>query len=94
MSKKNSNTKFKKILKVSVNHTNDKGTKSIKCKLSNKQLIDALRMMLLARAIDHKAMIFLRQGKTFFHIAGAGHEAIQAALGLQLDKENDWFFPY
>ena len=51
-------------------------------------------MMLLARAIDHKAMNFLRQGKTFFHIAGAGHEAIQAALGLQLNKENDWFFPY
>ena len=94
MAKKNSNIKIKKNIKETVKPTNGKGTKSIKGKLSNQQLIDTLRMMLLARAIDHKAMNFLRQGKTFFHIAGAGHEAIQAALGLQLDKENDWFFPY
>ena len=94
MAKKNSNTKIKKNVKETVKPTNGKGTKSIKGKLSNQQLIDTLRMMLLARAIDHKAMNFLRQGKTFFHIAGAGHEAIQAALGLQLEKENDWFFPY
>jgi 2-oxoisovalerate dehydrogenase E1 component len=94
MAKKNSNIKHKKSIIEKVKPTNGKGTKSIKGKLSNQQLIDTLRMMLLARAIDHKAMNFLRQGKTFFHIAGAGHEAIQAALGLQLDKENDWFFPY
>jgi len=81
-------------MKEPVKPTNGRGAKSIKGKLSNQQLIDTLRMMLLARAIDHKAMNFLRQGKTFFHIAGAGHEAIQAALGLQLEKENDWFFPY
>ena len=95
MAKKNSNIKIKKNIKEPVKTTNGKGTKSIKGKLSNQQLIDTLRMMLLARAIDHKAMNFLRQGKTFFHIAGAGHEAIRAfALGLQLEKENDWFFPY
>ncbi|MGB5849466.1 MAG: dehydrogenase E1 component subunit alpha/beta [Ignavibacteriaceae bacterium] len=94
MAKKNSNIKIKKNIKEPIKPTNGKGTKSIKGKLSNQQLIDSLRMMLLARAIDHKAMNFLRQGKTFFHIAGAGHEAIQAALGLQLEKENDWFFPY
>ena len=61
---------------------------------SKQQLVDTLRMMMTARAIDNKAMNFLRQGKTFFHIAGAGHEAIQAAIGQQLNKENDWFFPY
>ncbi len=65
-----------------------------KINLTNEKLLDTLKMMTLARAIDNQAMNFLRQGKTFFHIAGAGHEAIQAALGLQLDKENDWFFPY
>jgi len=66
MTKKNSKTTIKKNVKGPVKPTNGKGIKSINGKLANKQLIDALRMMLLARAIDHKAMIFLRQGKTFF----------------------------
>jgi 2-oxoisovalerate dehydrogenase E1 component len=39
-------------------------------------------------------MNLLRQGKTFFHIAGAGHEAVQIAAGLLLDPKRDWFFPY
>jgi 2-oxoisovalerate dehydrogenase E1 component len=87
----------KKNVKVSIKPGNNKGKKKETenfNKLTNQELIDTLRTMLVARAIDHKAMNFLRQGKTFFHIAGAGHEAIQAALGLHLDKENDWFFPY
>ncbi|MBK7267059.1 MAG: dehydrogenase E1 component subunit alpha/beta [Ignavibacteriales bacterium] len=54
----------------------------------------AYRYMYLARQIDTKAMNLLRQGKSFFHIAGAGHEAIQAALGLLLDSKVDWIFPY
>ena len=99
MAKKNSNrtSTRKEEKKVSVNPTNGKGAKKVKKvtdNFSKKELIDTFRMMLLARAIDQKAMNFLRQGKTFFHIAGAGHEAIQAALGLQLNNEDDWFFPY
>ncbi|MCH7722330.1 MAG: dehydrogenase E1 component subunit alpha/beta [Bacteroidetes bacterium] len=94
MAKKNSNTSTKKNVKDSVKPSNGKGIKNILNKISNQELIDTLRMMVLARTIDQKAMNFLRQGKTFFHIAGAGHEAIQAAVGLQLDKENDWYFPY
>ena len=62
--------------------------------LSDEDLKDVMKMMLTARTIDNKAMNFLRQGKTFFHIAGAGHEAIQAAIGLCLNKDNDWYFPY
>ncbi len=62
--------------------------------LSKDELLKAYRVMLLSRNIDHKAMNLLKQGKTFFHIAAAGHEAIQAALGLILDPEVDWFFPY
>ena len=61
MAKKNSNIKIKKNIKETEKPTNGKGTKSIKGKLSNQQLIDSLRMMLLARAIDHKTMNFLRQ---------------------------------
>jgi 2-oxoisovalerate dehydrogenase E1 component len=57
-------------------------------------LLNALRTMLLARSIDNKAMNLLRQGRTFFHVAGSGHEAIQAAVGLSLQSKKDWFFPY
>ena len=80
MAKKNSNrtSTRKEEKKVSVKPTNGKGAKKVKKvtdNFSKKELIDTFRMMLLARAIDQKAMNFLRQGKTFFHIAGAGHEA-------------------
>ena len=61
---------------------------------TKKQLLDILRLMLRARTIDNKSMNLLRQGKTFFHIAGSGHEAVQAAVSLFLDPQKDWFFPY
>ncbi len=62
--------------------------------LSKEESLKALRIMYTARSVDNKAMRLLRQGKTFFHIAGAGHEAIQVAAGLALDPKIDWLFPY
>ncbi|MBT8379841.1 MAG: tungsten formylmethanofuran dehydrogenase [Ignavibacteria bacterium] len=59
-----------------------------------KQLIDVLKMMVRSREIDMKAMRLLKQGKTFFHIAAEGHEAVQMAVGLHLDPKKDWLFPY
>ena len=59
-----------------------------------KKLIDILKMMIRSRIIDNKAMRLLKQGKTFFHIAAEGHEAVQMAIGLQLDPKKDWLFPY
>lgn len=69
-------------------------TKNLPLNLTSEKLFSVLRLMLLSRAIDHKAMNLLRQGKTFFHISGSGHEAIQTAVGLSLDKQLDWIFPY
>jgi 2-oxoisovalerate dehydrogenase E1 component len=59
-----------------------------------KQLIEILKMMIRSRIIDNKAMRLLKQGKTFFHIAAEGHEAVQMAIGLHLDPKKDWLFPY
>jgi 2-oxoisovalerate dehydrogenase E1 component len=59
-----------------------------------KQLVDVLKMMVRSRTIDNKAMRLLKQGKTFFHIAAEGHEAVQMAVGLLLDPKKDWLFPY
>jgi 2-oxoisovalerate dehydrogenase E1 component len=73
---------------------NNDGRSSLRKGFNKKNLLDVLRLMIKARTIDNKAMNLLRQGKTFFHIAGAGHEAVQAAIGLYLDSKKDWLFPY
>ncbi|HKI79188.1 MAG TPA: dehydrogenase E1 component subunit alpha/beta [Ignavibacteriaceae bacterium] len=65
-----------------------------KGKLSKNQLIKVLKQMLISRSIDNKAMNLLRQGRSFFHIAGSGHEAIQTVVGNALDPKVDWFYPY
>ena len=62
--------------------------------LTKDELINVLHIMNLSRTIDHKVMTLLKQGKAFFHIAGAGHEATQTAFGLAMKKGVDWAFPY
>lgn len=62
--------------------------------LTKDQLLNALRLMYMARQIDHKAMNLLKQGKNFFHIAGSGHEAAQVACALNMNPGVDWAFPY
>lgn len=61
---------------------------------SKEELGNFYRLMYSARQIDTKSMNYLKQGKSFFHIAGAGHEAIQVAMGSQLNPQQDWIFPY
>ena len=40
-----------------------------------KDLIRVYENMMLARKLDEKMMILIRQGKGFFHMACSGHEA-------------------
>lgn len=63
-------------------------------KLDSEQLIQAYRTMLTARYLDHKELKLKRQNKSFFQISGAGHEAIQVAMGLHLKPSYDWFYLY
>ncbi len=95
MSKKNL-TKEKKVNKVTPKSDGkvNNNSNSLESNLSVEDLKIALRLMLVSREIDHKAMNLLKQGKTFFHIAAAGHEAIQTALGMNLNPQKDWLFPY
>ena len=62
--------------------------------MTKDELMNVLRLMNLSRTMDHKVMNLLKQGKAFFHIAGAGHEATQIAFGLAMKKGIDWAFPY
>ena len=64
-------------------------------KIDNKiDLIEALKLIAKTRFTDKKVMNLLKQGKSFFHMSPAGHEAIQVACALEIKKGTDWAFPY
>ncbi len=52
------------------------------------------RTMVTARHIDDREAKLFKQGKVFFLIAGAGHEAVQVALADFLRPGSDWFYFY
>ncbi len=58
------------------------------------KLIAAYRNMILSRLLDDKMLVLLRQGKSYFHIGGMGHEAVQTAAAMALTPGRDWAYPY
>jgi 2-oxoisovalerate dehydrogenase E1 component len=62
--------------------------------LPAEELIDDFSLATLSRAIDERGLMMHKQGRTFFHIAGAGHEAVLTAIARSLRPGYDWFFPY
>ncbi|GJQ20735.1 MAG: tungsten formylmethanofuran dehydrogenase subunit E [Bacteroidia bacterium] len=62
--------------------------------LSKAELLRVYKNMLLGRRIDEKHLILLKQGKSFFHIGGSGHEAAQTAAASALEAGRDYAFPY
>ncbi len=61
----------------------------------NKETLKSMyRNMLLARFMDNKMLIMLKQGKSYFHIGCSGHEAIQTAAGFSLQPGYDFAYPY
>ena len=54
----------------------------------------AYTLMHTSRQLDHKMLNLIKQGKGFFHIGGAGHEAAQLAAAFNLKGGEDWSFPY
>ncbi|WP_163879371.1 thiamine pyrophosphate-dependent dehydrogenase E1 component subunit alpha [Paenibacillus favisporus] len=62
--------------------------------LTNGQVIDMYRYMLLGRKFDERNLLLQRAGKINFHVSGIGQEAAQVAAAFALDRENDYFLPY
>ncbi|MCM2999414.1 thiamine pyrophosphate-dependent dehydrogenase E1 component subunit alpha [Paenibacillus cellulositrophicus] len=62
--------------------------------LTNGQVIDMYRYMLLGRKFDERNLLLQRAGKINFHVSGIGQEAAQAAAAFALDREKDYFLPY
>ncbi len=62
--------------------------------LNKETLRSIYRNMILARFMDQKMLIMLKQGKSYFHIGCSGHEAIQTAAGFNLQPGYDFAYPY
>lgn len=62
--------------------------------LTDAQIIDMYRLMLIARRVDDRMWALQRQGRAAFVLGSSGHEAIQVASVFALDKERDWVLPY
>ncbi|OZB94796.1 thiamine pyrophosphate-dependent dehydrogenase E1 component subunit alpha [Paenibacillus sp. XY044] len=62
--------------------------------LTNGQVIDMYRYMLLGRKFDERNLLLQRAGKINFHVSGIGQEAAQVAAAFALDRENDYYLPY
>ncbi len=62
--------------------------------LSDEQLLEFYRLMVLSRRVDDREILLKRQQKIFFQISCAGHEALLVAAGMALKPGYDWFFPY
>ncbi|SEN21547.1 thiamine pyrophosphate-dependent dehydrogenase E1 component subunit alpha [Lihuaxuella thermophila] len=62
--------------------------------LSDEQVLDMYRYMLLARKIDERMWLLNRAGKIPFVISCQGQEGIQVGAAFALDREKDWLCPY
>src|SRR5262245_51068635 len=62
--------------------------------LSPTQLIDGLRGMIRARAVDDRLWLLSRQGKAHFVITSAGHEATQFGCAWAVNVGRDYVVPY
>jgi len=61
---------------------------------TKKQLLEIYQNMALSRYLDDKQLILLKQGKGFFHIGGAGHEAAGLAAAFSFKPGFDYAYPY
>jgi len=59
-----------------------------------RELIEDFRLACVSRALDDREISLQKQSRAFFHISGAGHEALLLGLAHHLRPGADWFFPY
>ena len=61
---------------------------------NKKELISIYEKMVTSRLLDDKMLIMLKQGKSWFHIGAAGHEAAQLAASVCFNSDTDYAYPY
>lgn len=62
--------------------------------LTDEQVSEMYRYMLLARKVDEKLWLLNRAGKLPFVVSCQGQEATQIGAAYALDREKDWLCPY
>src|SRR5580765_1233939 len=62
--------------------------------LSDADLIEMYRLILLARQVDERMWVLNRAGRIPFVISGQGHEGAQVAIAWALEKGKDWIAPF
>ncbi|GIO00184.1 2-oxoisovalerate dehydrogenase subunit alpha [Brevibacillus halotolerans] len=62
--------------------------------LTDEQVLDMYRYMLLARKVDERLWLLNRAGKVPFVISCQGQEAAQVGAAFAFDKEKDYLCPY
>jgi 2-oxoisovalerate dehydrogenase E1 component len=62
--------------------------------LTDDEVIEMYRLMLLTRRVDDRMFALQRQGRAAFVLGSSGHEAVQVASVFALDKQRDWILPY
>jgi len=62
--------------------------------LTDDQVVEMYRLMLLTRRVDDRMFALQRQGRAAFVLGSSGHEAVQVASVFALDRERDWVLPY
>ncbi|MFZ0013264.1 MAG: thiamine pyrophosphate-dependent enzyme [Acidimicrobiia bacterium] len=62
--------------------------------LSEEQVIEMYRLMLITRRIDDRMFALQRQGRAAFVLGSSGHEGVQVASTFALDTQRDWVLPY
>lgn len=62
--------------------------------IDSKILLDLYQKMLRVYFIEERVKIFSKQNKCAFVASSRGHEKLQIATAMLLEKGKDWFFPY
>ncbi|MFA1710200.1 thiamine pyrophosphate-dependent dehydrogenase E1 component subunit alpha [Peribacillus frigoritolerans] len=62
--------------------------------LSDEQVLEMYRVMLLARRIDERMWLLNRSGKIPFVVSCQGQEAAQVGAAFALNRERDYVLPY
>ncbi|GAA0135650.1 3-methyl-2-oxobutanoate dehydrogenase subunit alpha [Paenibacillus sp. YSY-4.3] len=62
--------------------------------LTDAEVVDMYKYMLLARKFDERNLLLQRAGKINFHVSGIGQETAQVAAAFALNREQDYFLPY
>jgi len=72
----------------------DRGISHKALGLTNEDLVDLYRKMLISRKLDEKIWALNRQGRIPFVVSVSGHEATQIGIAAALDPSRDWSLPY